>query len=333
MDFRPLDLAFVLWFASTTLAGAACRGDDVFPLLEAKSPATYEAIQAAGRTFPFGHGTFFRLTGGARSPSYVFGTLHLADPRVTNFAPHVREALAGAKIVALETVDFGDGLHKALVKDREALTAALLAPADRRADRLLAPEDYALLEKLFERRGLRPAEVGKFKAVVLALLLDLPPCAIRRPRTRPYADELIAIRAKAIGTRVVGLEKLSEQLSILDDLSRETERDLLLATLRQDAHAEDIVETTITRYRAGDIGGLLAWMRSPEPFPGKDAAQTPPAFLDRLVTARNRRMRDRALPLLEQGGAFIAVGAVHLPGEDGLLRLLEDKGFKVELVE
>jgi uncharacterized protein YbaP (TraB family) len=44
-------------------------------------------------------------------------------------------------------------------------------------------------------------------------------------------------------------------------------------------------------------------------------------------------MRDRALPLLKRGGAFIAVGAAHLPGKEGLLSLFEKDGYEVETVE
>jgi uncharacterized protein YbaP (TraB family) len=44
-------------------------------------------------------------------------------------------------------------------------------------------------------------------------------------------------------------------------------------------------------------------------------------------------MRDRAIPLLSQGGAFIAVGAAHLPGKEGLLRLFEADGYNIEMIE
>jgi uncharacterized protein YbaP (TraB family) len=119
----------------------------------------------------------------------------------------------------------------------------------------------------------------------------------------------------------------------LDGLSRDTERDLLIATLRQADHLEDIAETTVARYQQGDIGRLLAWTRSAELVPGVAQARIPPDFFDRLITLRNRRMRDRALPLLRQGGAFIAVGAAHLSGKEGLLRLLEVDGYYVEMIE
>lgn len=331
---RPFELAAVIWLvAATEVGAAACRGADLFPLLQARSPAAYDAIEAAGRAFPFAQGKLFRLSKGTSTPSYLLGTLHLADPRITDFSRRLRDAIAASTVVAIEAAENGTRLRDTLAKDRAELKAALIAPEERRADRLLDAEDFAALEEALARRGFRGSEATRFKPTVLALLLDLPICAIRTDRSRPYADELVAVIARERKIPVVGLETLAEQLTILDGLSREAERDLLVATLRQEVHAEDVVETTIARYEAGDMGGLLAWMRSPEPFPAAGMAQTPPAFLDRLIGARNLRMRDRALPLLERGGAFIAVGAAHLPGTDGLLRLLEDKGYVIEVIE
>jgi uncharacterized protein YbaP (TraB family) len=338
VEYRPLELAAVICVLAATSAAvpvgaATCRGTDLFPLMQAQAPEAFSAIEATGRALPFAQGKLFRLAKGTSAPSYLLGTLHLADPRVTDFSPRVRDTLAASKVVALEAIEDGTHLRESMAKDRDELKAALLAPEDRRANRLLDPRDFAALEALLERRGFRRSAASQYKASVLALILDLPSCAIRTDQARPYADELVGIIAHERKIPVVGLETLAEQLTILDGLPREVERDLLLATLHQQGHAEDVVETTIARYEAGDIGLLLALMRAPEPVPGMGLVQTPPAFLDRLIDARTLRMRDRALPLLAKGAAFVAVGAAHLAGEDGLLRQLENEGYTIELVE
>ena len=53
-------------------------------------------------------------------------------------------------------------------------------------------------------------------------------------------------------------------------------------------------------------------------------------LLSRLLDQRNTRMRDRMMTSLEEGEAFIAVGALHLPGENGLLQMLRRQGFSLE---
>jgi uncharacterized protein YbaP (TraB family) len=52
-------------------------------------------------------------------------------------------------------------------------------------------------------------------------------------------------------------------------------------------------------------------------------------FQRRLILDRNHRMAERMEPWLKQGGAFVAVGALHLPGEQGLISLLRQQGYSV----
>jgi hypothetical protein len=52
-------------------------------------------------------------------------------------------------------------------------------------------------------------------------------------------------------------------------------------------------------------------------------------FTERLLDARNERMAERMQPRLAEGGAFVAVGALHLPGEGGILKLLEGQGYQL----
>jgi uncharacterized protein YbaP (TraB family) len=56
-------------------------------------------------------------------------------------------------------------------------------------------------------------------------------------------------------------------------------------------------------------------------------------FEEQMVSVRNRRMRDAAVPLLREGGTFIAVGALHLPGKLGLVELFRDAGFTVTAID
>jgi uncharacterized protein len=330
---RAILLAGAIAIAPSSGGHADCQGQDLFPKVEAAAPLAFAAIEQDSRAMPFGHGKLFRLSHEGTTPSYVFGTLHLSDPRIADFSPRPRAALANSKIVALEATNTGDTLARAIPTNRAAMRGALLARGEQRPDRLLSKADFAELEAVIVRHGLRKSTARNFKPSVLALILDQPACAGRGRGRKPGLDAVIDALARENMIPVVGLETIIEQVTILDGLSRDTERDLLIATLRQADNLEDIAETTIVRYQQGDIGGLLAWMRSPELVPDVAQARIPPDFFDRLITVRNRRMRDRALPLLRQGGAFIAVGAAHLPGKEGLLRLLEEDGYHIEMIE
>jgi uncharacterized protein len=332
-NYPAIVLVTVLCLAASRGLAAECQGHDLFPALKSEAPAAYAAIEAAASAMPFAHGKLFRLSRAGTKPSYVFATLHLSDRRITSFSPRLRAALTDSKIVALETIEIGAVLRGAIMKNRAAWRRATVARENQKADRLLDKADFAQLEALAARKGVAQSAVHKFKPSVLALMLDLPSCAMGSPGAKPYVDGLVADIARQNKIEPRGLEPIIEQLEVLDDLPRETARDLLIAILRQADRGEDVIETTVARYAKGDIGGSLAWLRSAEPIPGVAQAQIPSAFLDRLITQRNQRMRDRALPLLKRGGAFIAVGAAHLPGKEGLLSLLEKDGYAVEAIE
>jgi uncharacterized protein len=328
---RAIILASLLCLSAARVLAADCQGHDILPAIKSEAPAAYAAIEAAASAMPFRHGRLFRLSRAGTGSSYVFATMHVSDPRVTSLSPRLRAALTEAKVVAVETVETGAALGQAIMKDSAAWRRAIIARENQTADRLLDKTDFARLEGFAARLDLPKSAAHTYKPSTLALLLDQPPCAIRMPRT--MLDDLVADIARENKIDTVGLETTIEQLEALDGLPRKTERDLLISVLRLADRWEDVTETEIARYAEGDIGGLLAWLRSADLIPGVAEAQIPAAFLDRLITVRNKRMRDRALPLLERGGAFIAVGAAHLPGKGGLLSLFEKDGYEVETIE
>ncbi len=113
---------------------------------------------------------------------------------------------------------------------------------------MLSKTDFAQLEALVVRKGLPELVAREYKPSNLALLLDLPDCAVHRPGARPYVDELVADIARENKIKTVGLELMIEQIEVLNGLPRETERDLLIAILRQANCGEDFIATAVSRY-------------------------------------------------------------------------------------
>jgi uncharacterized protein YbaP (TraB family) len=330
---RALTAAVVCFCVAAPPSAAACRGRDVFPILKTLSPLVFARMAAEVEATPFSEGRLFRLTGANGKSSYLFGSLHLADPRATTVPPALREALAKSDTIVLEMVETAEDLARSTRDDPSRMRATLVADKDRRAERLLSRDELGQLEALVRNRRVGSLPLLDFKASALALLLDLPPCAADARGQNAYADALLADAARRKGAAVVGLETFFEQIESLDGLTRDEERALLSATLKQADQAEDAVETTLARYSEKNLGWLLAWMRSADPLPFVAGAQIPPPFFDRLITRRNYRMRDRALPMTARGGAVIVVGAAHLPGAEGLLSLFRQSGYEIERIE
>ena len=102
---------------------------------------------------------------------------------------------------------------------------------------------------------------------------------------------------------------------------------LVEETLKLGDKLDDMMETMVQLYAAGEVGKFWPLMEhlSPETSKGPGYAQ----FQEALITRRNKVMADRANPQLEQGGVFMAVGALHLPGKLGVVQLLRDAGYTV----
>ena len=328
MRLRTLAAGSMLVLLAVGPLRAECRGTDLFPQLQETDPVGFAELADAARSLPHGRGKLFRVSKDGVKPSYLFGTLHISDPRVTALSPGVRRALESADVVALEVTE----MKKAIKELGPQALAFKEAKADEGSDRLLTPEQMADLEEAVAAHGLPVSAARSFKPAFLAMLLSDPPCAADPAEKRPDLDTLVGQLAQKRSIPVVGLESMLEQLQAMFDVAPEVQRDLLLAVLQKRRNGEDAFTTRIVRYVEGDLGSLLALMQREAPLGGLEFGW-PRVFVEQLIDKRNRRMRDRALPLLAKGGAFIAVGALHLPGEQGLARLLEQAGYKVEAVE
>ena len=89
-----------------------------------------------------------------------------------------------------------------------------------------------------------------------------------------------------------------------------------------------MIEQLIQTYLSRDIDKLQSLSKSL----GPDDPEMIELLNDILVVKRNINMSERLSAILDHGNAFIAVGALHLPGPEGIIRLLENKGYKLTAV-
>lgn len=325
--------AFVLFSVSPARAGEppACTGEDLLPALQKADPATYDKIVAEAAKTPNGKGIFWKIEKAGLSPSYLLGTMHVTDPRVLAMPTGASEAVAGASTIVIESDEILD--------EKKAAAAMLMHPeltmfmdGSTIRDHLSA-EDAAKLETDLKTRGLALAAVARMKPWILSSFVALPACEIsRKAAGASFLDKHIAEDAIKAGKKVVGLETLAEQLQAMADLPVEFHLQALIETLELGDKMDDVVESMTALYLAGDTGMTMPMLEAVAPSkPGQDESAYA-AFERRIVTDRNKIMAERAAPLLADGKAFIAVGALHLPGEQGLIELLRKQGFTVSAV-
>jgi hypothetical protein len=277
-----------------------------------------------------GDGLLWRIEKPGLAPSYLFGTIHSTDESALEVARRAAQSINGAKVVATELGGPIDTIEKANI------TAATLASAlDRDHDTFegaVAPEDREKIEKFITELGYPAVFAHHVKPWFLVILTGLPKCeAERESLNLPEVDQFLAETARDLGVKVIGLETTEEQLAAIANLRPQVAATLLTLVARDPGLNDDLYATTLRLYResrpaeivaiADAVGGLSEAER---------AAQD--EFMRALLQDRNAIMAERAAPLLASGGAFIAVGALHLAGKTGLVERFRADGYTVTKV-
>lgn len=272
---------------------AGCDKPEPDPQAPPPSPAIWQMEAPGGQT------------------GWLFGTIHALPDGYRWQTPVVRQALDSAGVLVVEVADLGDAsaaqrafaavsqsaglpplLERVPLADRAGLTAAL-----GRAD--MAERDFARTESW-----------------AAALLIAN---ATSTADTQNGVDRALI----ATGKPVIGLEGFATQFAIFDGLA-EVDQRVLLRELAHDAANDNEAELTnawmrgdMARLEREDSSGLLA----------------DPELRAALLVDRNRAWATRIAKLVESGRRpFVAVGASHMAGPDGLPAMLAGRGFAIRRI-
>ncbi len=273
------------------------------------------AQASADAGLPFSQGRLFRIGKPGTTPSHVFGTMHSDDQRVLSLPAPVRQAFDSAETVALE-LDLGPAAMAASM-------AGMLLTDGRELRDVVGDELYAQTVEAVAGIGMPEMAIRKFKPWGVAMLLSMPPIDSGR-----FLDLALYQSAKAQGKTVKGLETAAEQLAVFDGLSEPDQIEILQEALANRHLFDRMFKEMTDAYLQGDLGALV---RLNEKYGAGDSAAGQ-RLQERLLDKRNKLMVKRLIPLLGKGNIFVAIGALHLPGKNGILYLLKEHGFKVKSV-
>lgn len=257
---------------------------------------------------------FWSVSDDSGRQNWLLGTMHSEDPRLLEWPAELVDALQRADRIALELVpDAGmlKRLREAMVSRQESLSE------------MLDPQLYdRVLAVLTDKYGMSEPAVERLKPWAVALTLGTQP-----PETGMYMDMMLSYRAQGAGLDVKALETVEEQIDFLAGMSQEDQISLIRETVADHDAFEAVFDELVSAYTDGDLERLDAV--ADEQMAGLDEDLVR-YFQEQGLAARNRRMLERAEPWLAEGGLIIAVGALHLHGEEGLVALLRERGWRVE---
>jgi uncharacterized protein YbaP (TraB family) len=277
--------------------------------------------QLAAEGLRNGQGVLWQVTRDGKPVAHVFGTIHLADPEIVTLPAPVAAAFEAATSLSVEAV-LDDVATRTLAQ-------AMALPPERNLQDLVPADVFSKAALAAQPYGLQPIQLNRLKPWALAMLITVPPEEIvRRGAGQPALDVWLTNQARSAGKPVNGLESMAEQIAIFDGLPPDEQAAFLAAAAIDIPQKQKVMAAMKQAYLRRDIEAVRKAAHEGTPDSERAAADK----LERgLIDARNKRMVARMKGSFD-GGAFVAVGALHLPGEDGVLALLERDGYTVKRV-
>jgi uncharacterized protein YbaP (TraB family) len=269
-------------------------------------------VARSGIPSKFTQGVLWKISAPGVKSSYLFGTIHSDDARITALPQPVTRALDTSDRFAMEALIDADGLI--------FMAQEMFFNDGRTLEQVIGKELFAKSVAAMTTHGVPTVAVEKQKPWAVMMALAMP-----RPKTGEFLDLILEQRAKRLNKPVTGLETIEEQVAVFNDLPLPDQVALLEEAVQAQTELEKEIEKMIIAYLARDLAAL-------EKISEKHSLKDERIFhtvMDRLFTQRNHRMAERIGPMLKQGGSFIAVGVAHLTGEHGLLNLAEKAGYRV----
>ena len=325
-----LVVLFVALRSVPASAAETCTGNNVLDAMKRDDPAGYERVLQEAAATPNGDTRLFRIDKEGLAPSWLFGTMHLTDERVIDLPQKARAAFDEADTVAIESTEILDPAKAQMALFSKPDLTMFTGEED--LSDYLTEDQRALLKDGLAKRGIQLALVERMKPWLISGMVALPPCEFDRKQAgASFLDLKLAQDAERDGKELVGLETIVEQFNAMASLPMSFHVQGLVESIALGDRIDDVIETMIQLYVKGETGAIWPMLRSvsPEMETNEELAAGYADFEETMVHVRNKTMLDRALPMLDKGGAFVAVGALRLPGDKGLAHLIDEAGYTV----
>ncbi len=256
---------------------------------------------------------------GLQQPSFLYGTMHTSDARVFAFGEAAMPYFNSVKAYAME-LDPKEAMKMELI-------SKLMMGNDYSLKKMIPAADYRFLDSTVKKQiGFSVAMFDNVAPIFTMTVFEASAMELEETKTsgkKEILDMYFYKQAKKQTKKIIGIETVEEQISALNTLKFQEQADLLVEEIHQLQQNETGGVDLVKYYLEQNLDSLAA---------NDMDAQMPEKFYKAIVTDRNVRMAERISDFIKERSTFVAVGALHLPKEDGVIALLRKKGFSVEPV-
>ena len=262
----------------------------------------------------FDKGLLWKISRPGTAPSYLFGTIHVGDEAVTRLPEVVSARLHGSRTFVMEALPG--------TEDFTRLSQMMFFDDHRRLNDFISGSMFDRVVAILAAYHLPEESVSILKPWAAFVTMSYP------ADMRKILDLQLLETASDKGLQVRGLETLQEQGEIFNRMKMQDQVRLLTdATCHYETFQRDF-EVMKSLYLKRDLKALYLYGQRYS-FDDNSVYES---LSKRILNDRNHIMADRMQPILEEGNAFIAIGAMHLPGKEGVLALLHGKKYRVSRV-
>ena len=274
-------------------------------------------------------GLLWKISGNnLEEPSYLFGTHHLVPLSFLDSIDGLDEAFLATKqtIGELDMDNTGEMQMQLMI--------ASLMPDGYSYDELLNDEDRNILdETLKEYVGAGLTQFEQMKPAMLNMLLSV----MMYKKFYPSDEENISMdehfqkEARDRYRQTVGLETVDDQIDVLfGSQPVERQAESLLCTIKNIDYGKKQMDRLMKAYHAKDLTAMAALYEEDDP---NNPCPSTQEEKDKLNKQRNENWMNLLPDMMNDKPSFIAVGCLHLVGDDGLINLLRKEGYTVEAVD
>lgn len=266
---------------------------------------------------------------GLEQPSYVFGTYHLSPLSIKDSINGMSQAINETKQLYGEII-MSESKEPAFIQKAQQL---MMLPKDTTLKSLFTPEDYELLGKVVkETMKIDIAMLSQLKPAFintqLAILFYLQHSKAFNPQEQ--LDTYFQQQAVQQGKKVGGLESSESQLEVLfNSATLQRQADLLACTAK---NVEEVIEKAkqiVEYYQTQNLDEIFRLINEDK----NEICGSTPEELDVMIYNRNRAWVKKMPAIMSEAPTLFVVGVGHLPGKQGVLKLLEKRGYKVEAMK
>ena len=244
-------------------------------------------------------------------PSFLFGTMHVRDKKAFELFELAQQKIDQCAAFATEfnLTEAQSLSHRANLNLPKGVTIA----------DLIVPKKYQRLAKYF--KSITGLDIGHFKNSMPMLITNFMAERMMAQDMAVSLDEMLWNYSEEKDKVMLGIESYQEQLEIMEKIPLELQIKSLLRSIKKIKQFRKGTLKMIDVYQQGDIYKLH-----------KLAKRSVGSLRKILLYNRNRVMAERINYMIREQSIFVAIGAGHLAGGKGVLRLLKKKGVKLEAI-